>query len=147
MASGAALLCGANDQIREIVAESRWRLAVFTAAWRLAPAASLRRNGAQERVELRVNIAIRVRVIMRSNEQDARPARGLECDDDPKRSTQVLDAHVADRDRAGEPVSERRAAVTREVIDKGREDERMRPVEVICLLLRAPRGDYLNRHT
>jgi hypothetical protein len=59
----------------------------------------------------------------------------------------VLDAHAADWDRAGEPVSERRTTAAREVIDKGREDQRVRPVEVICLLLRAPRGDHLNRHT
>src|SRR6202035_2361671 len=38
--------------------------------------------------------------------------------------------HQADRDRPGEPVSKRRAAVACEVIDKSREDERMRPVEV-----------------
>jgi hypothetical protein len=44
LTSGAALLCGANDQIGEIVAEPRWRLATITAAWRLAPAASLRRG-------------------------------------------------------------------------------------------------------
>jgi len=147
LSPGAALLRDTNDQIGQIVAKTKWRLAVFTAAWRLTPAASLRRGSVHELVEARVNVAIRVRVIMRPNEQYARSARGLECDDDPERSTQVLDAHAADWHRAGEPVSERRTAVAREVIDEGPISQRVLPVEVICLLLRAPRGDYLHGHT
>jgi hypothetical protein len=63
--------------------------------------------------------------------------------DDPEET----DAPAADWNRASEPVSERCAAVACEVIDKGLERPRMRPVEVICLLLRAPRRDYLSRHT
>jgi hypothetical protein len=112
----------------------------------LTPAASLRRSSVQELVELRVNIAIRVRVIMWPNEQDAHSAPGLECDDDPECSTQVLDAHAADWDRAREPVAERRTAVAREVIDECPEGQRMLPVEITCLLLRTPRGDYLHSH-
>jgi hypothetical protein len=73
LTSGTTLLCGANDQIGEIVAEPwRW-LAVFTTAGRLAPAASLRRSGVQEFVELCVNVAIRVRVVVGPHEQNARP--------------------------------------------------------------------------
>jgi hypothetical protein len=59
----------------------------------------------------------------------------------------MLYAHAADWDRASEPVSERRAAVACEVVEEGIECPRMRAVEVICLLLCAPRGDYLSRHT
>jgi hypothetical protein len=65
LTSGAALLGGANDQVGEIVTEPRRRLAVITTAGRFAPAASFRRSGAQERVKLRVNVAIRVHVIVR----------------------------------------------------------------------------------
>jgi hypothetical protein len=50
----------------------------------------------------------------------------------------VLDAHSADGDWAGHPVSERCAAVAREIIDKSGEDQRMGPVEAIRLLLRTP---------
>jgi hypothetical protein len=146
-ASASSLLCSANDQIGEIVTEPRWGLAVVIAAWRFIPAASLRREGVQELVQLRVDVAIRVGVIVRSYEQDARSVWGLECDYDPQRSAQVLDAHAADWDRARQPISERRTAVAREVINKGREDERMRSVEVTCLLLSAPCSDYLDSHT
>jgi hypothetical protein len=58
----------------------------------------------------------------------------------------VLNAHAADWDRAGQPVPERRAAIARKVIDKSRKHQRMRPVEFIRLLPRAPSGDHLNGH-
>jgi hypothetical protein len=69
-----ALLCGPDDQLSEIVSESRWRLAVFATAWRFASAGPLRGNGIQDPIEFRVDIAIRIHVIMRPNEQDARAA-------------------------------------------------------------------------
>ena len=147
LAPGATLLRDADDQIGEIVTKPRRGLAVFSAAWRLSPVASLRGRSSQDLVELRVNVAIRVPVVMRPDEHDARPAWGLECDDDPERSAQVLDAHSTDRRRAGEPVAERRAAVAREVIEEGTENRRVLPVRTTRLLLRAPRGDYLHCHT
>jgi hypothetical protein len=139
--------CGANDQIREIVAEPRRRLAVVAAARRLMPTAPLQWGSVQQLVKLRVDVAIRVCVIVRSDKHDADSARGLECYDDSDRSPQVLDAHAVDRHWAGETVSKRRAAVTRKVIDKGDEGQRLRSVKVACLLLRTPGRDYLYGHT
>jgi hypothetical protein len=78
---------------------------------------------------------------MRPDEQDARSTGGLECDDDPDRSAQMLDAHAADWDWTGEPVSERHTAVAREVINEGTVGQPMPPVEIVRLLLRAPRGE------
>jgi hypothetical protein len=59
----------------------------------------------------------------------------------------MLYAHAIDWNRASEAVSERRTAVSREVVKEGVEGPRMRSVEVICLLLRTPRGDNLSWHT
>jgi hypothetical protein len=79
-----ALPRGANDQVGQIVAESRWRLAVFAAAWWLRPPDALRGRGIQEFVEFDVDIAIRVGVVMRPYEQDARPVWRLERNNSPE---------------------------------------------------------------
>jgi hypothetical protein len=48
---------------------------------------------------------------MRSDEENACSLRRLEGNHDPERASQVLHAEPAQRNRAGQPVGERRAAI------------------------------------
>ena len=135
-----------DDEVGKVVAEAGW-LAAVVAAGRLGPARSLSGGGAEKLVELRVHVEAGVRRVMRPDEEDARSLRGLEGDHDPQGSSQVLHAEPAQQDGPGQPVSECRAAVERQVIEKRGEGPGVRPVQCCYLLLCAPRRDDFYWHT
>ena len=84
--------------------------------------------------------------MMRSDEENACSLRRLEGNHDPERASQVLHAEPAQRNRTGQPVGERRAAIERQVVEERGEGPRVCPVQGLYLLLCAPRRDDFNWH-
>jgi hypothetical protein len=101
----------AYDEVGQIVAEAGWWLTTVVAARRLCSGCSVGRGGTEKLVEFRVHVEAGVRCVMRSDEEHACSLRRLERDHDPEGSSQVFHAEPAQRDRAGQPVGECRAAV------------------------------------
>ena len=101
---------GTDDEVGQVVAEGGW-LTAFVAAGRLGPPRPVKGGGAEKCVEFRVHVEAGVRCVMRPDKQDARSPRRLEGDHDPEGISQVLNAEPTQRDGAGQPVSERFAAV------------------------------------
>ena len=118
---------------------------ILAAARRLGPSGSVRRECVQQCVELAVDIPARICVVW-CHEENAGSTRRLERDDDPERSPQVLDAQVAQRSLAAEPVPECGAPVAGQVVDETGKRSGMRPIKRCRLLLCAKCRDYLNGH-
>ena len=145
MASCTSLPGGTDDEVGQVVAKTGWLPAVAAAGW-LGPTRSFGR-GAEKLVEFRVHVQARIRCVMRPDKEDARSPRRLEGDHDPESGSQVLHAEPIQRGRAGQPVSECRAAVGCQVVEERGEGPRVRPVQSRYLLLRAPRRSDFYWHT